>query len=88
MNIMVRNLSPTAIKEIDKMAKEAKQSRQEFLKNELETKAFYQFNRNTHEQYETIIKQNSLVMEQCLETIQHQQQVLEELLQPYEHTND
>ena len=88
MDVIVRNVSPTAVKELDRMAKESKQSRQEFLKNELETKAFYQFNKNTHEKYEELIRQNSLVMEQCMETMQQQQQVLEELLQPYDGTTD
>ena len=88
MDIMVRNLHPTAVKELERMAKKAKQSRQEFLKNELETRAFYQFNQYTHEKYEELVKQNSLVMEQCIEMIQLQRQVLEELLQPYEHDNE
>ncbi|MGP0690217.1 hypothetical protein ACW5UC_27105 [Priestia aryabhattai] len=41
MDIIIRNVSATAIKRIDEMAKEKKISRQEFLKGQLETLVFF-----------------------------------------------
>lgn len=80
MNVIVRNMSPTAVKELDKMAKELNQSRQEFLKNELETRAFYQFNQDMKLEHEELLKQNMAVMQLCIDTVQRYQRLLEELV--------
>ncbi len=41
VDIIVRNIKSAAVKEIDELAKEHKVSRQEFLKSQLETLAFF-----------------------------------------------
>jgi hypothetical protein len=41
MNIIIRNIDPTAIKKFDELAKEKGISPQEFLKGQLETQAFF-----------------------------------------------
>ena len=56
MEIKIRNVDPIAVKKIDEMAKEKKISRQEFLKGQLETLAFFREQVEREHELESLIE--------------------------------
>lgn len=74
MEIKIRNVDPVAVKKIDELAKKRNQSRQEFLKNQLELLAFYQQQTEREIHLQNIIEKNIFVMTNCyreLEKMNH-----------------
>ena len=70
MDILVRDIDPTAVKKIDKIAKEKKISRQEFLKGQVETLAVFQEQKDREAELENIIYKNIKMMEKCAVAIE------------------
>ena len=72
MDILLRDIDPTAVKKIDEIAKEKKISRQEFLKGQVETLAVFQEQKDREAELERLIDRNIKMMERCaiaIETI-------------------
>ncbi|SFH60680.1 hypothetical protein SAMN04487776_14011 [Priestia megaterium] len=72
MDMLLRDIDPTAVKKIDEIAREKKISRQEFLKGQIETLAVFQEQKDREAELENIIYQNIKMMEKCaiaIETI-------------------
>jgi hypothetical protein len=69
MEIKIRNVDPVAVKKIDELAKKQGISRQEFLKNQLETLAFFRLENNREVHLQNIIDKNILVMEQFSDSV-------------------
>lgn len=59
-----------AIIKIDEMAKEKKLSRQEFLKAQVETLAFYREQTKRERELETIIQKNIMMMKDCYDSME------------------
>jgi len=70
MEIKIRYVDPVAVKKIDKIAKEKKISRQEFLKGQIETLAVFQEQKDREAELENIIYQNIKMMEKCAVAIE------------------
>ncbi|MGE7307955.1 hypothetical protein ACQKJG_29495 [Priestia megaterium] len=70
MDILLRDIDPTAVKKIDEIAKVKKISRQEFLKGQVETLAVFQEQKDREAELENIIYQNIKMMEKCAVAIE------------------
>ncbi|MFB2350326.1 hypothetical protein [Priestia megaterium] len=70
MDILLRDIDPTAVKKIDEIAKEKKISRQEFLKGQVETLAVFQEQKDREAELERIIDRNIKMMEKCAVAIE------------------
>lgn len=70
MDILLRDIDPTAVKKIDEIAKEKKISRQEFLKGQVETLAVFQEQKDREAELENIIFKNIKMMEKCAVAIE------------------
>ncbi|MEH7089271.1 hypothetical protein ABFY59_00090 [Priestia aryabhattai] len=70
MDILLRDIDPTAVKKIDEIAKEKKISRQEFLKGQVETLAVFQEQKDREAELENIIYKNIKMMEKCAVAIE------------------
>ncbi|USL39588.1 hypothetical protein [Priestia megaterium] len=70
MDILLRDIDPTAVKKIDEIAKEKKISRQEFLKGQVETLAVFQEQKVREAELENIIYKNIKMMEKCAVVIE------------------
>ncbi|MFL0574146.1 hypothetical protein ACH0BK_24460 [Priestia megaterium] len=70
MDILLRDIDPTALKKIDEIAKEKKISRQEFLKGQVETLAVFQEQKDREAELENIIYKNIKMMEKCAVAIE------------------
>ena len=70
MDILLRDIDPTAVKKIDEIAKEKKISRQEFLKGQVETLAVFQEQKDRDAELENIIYKNIKMMEKCAVAIE------------------
>jgi len=70
MDILLRDIDPTALKKIDEIAKEKKISRQEFLKGQVETLAVFQEQKDRDAELENIIYKNIKMMEKCAVAIE------------------
>ncbi|MCQ6531181.1 hypothetical protein [Bacillus mycoides] len=69
MDIKIRNLNPVAIKRLDEIAKKKKISRQEFLKGQIETLAFYQEQQSRELYLQQLLEKNIYAMESCFEAV-------------------
>ncbi|WP_018395792.1 hypothetical protein [Bacillus sp. 37MA] len=81
MDIMIRNLDPVAIKKMDEVAKKQGISRQEFLKNQIETMAFYREETNREVHLQNIIEKNTLLMALFNESIERMNLFLESMIE-------
>lgn len=79
MEILLRNIDPTAIKSIDEMAKKKSISRQEFLKAAVEKIAYEPERTEREMQLEMVIKKNNQIMEEVTKTISRFENLLVEL---------
>ncbi len=70
MEIKIRYIDPVALKKIDKIAKEKKISRQEFLKGQIETLAVFQEQKDREAELELLIDRNIKMMERCAVAIE------------------
>ncbi|MED4061157.1 hypothetical protein [Priestia megaterium] len=70
MDILLRDIDPTAVKKIDEIAKEKKISRQEFLKGQVETLAVFQEQKDREAELERLIDRNIKMMERCAVAIE------------------
>ncbi|MCM3796484.1 hypothetical protein M3690_24600 [Priestia megaterium] len=70
MDILLRDIDPSALKKIDEIAKEKKISRQEFLKGQVETLAVFQEQKDREAELENIIYKNIKMMEKCAVAIE------------------
>ena len=70
MDILLRDIDPTAVKKIDEIAKEKKISRQEFLKGQVETLAVFQEQKDREAELENIIYKNIKMKEKCAVAIE------------------
>jgi hypothetical protein len=80
MDIIVRNIDPTAVKKFDELAKEKGISRQEFLKGQLETLAFFREQTNRELQLENMLEKVLQMMGQCSTTMENMNDIMHELM--------
>ncbi|KRE07869.1 MULTISPECIES: hypothetical protein [Priestia] len=80
MEIKIRYVDPVALKKIDKIAKEKKISRQEFLKGQIETLAVFQEQKDREAELENIIYQNIKMMEKCAIAIETVNGFIQEMM--------
>ncbi|MED4116983.1 hypothetical protein P4661_29550 [Priestia megaterium] len=80
MDIIIRNIKSAAIKEIDELAKEQKVSRQEFLKNQLETLAFFRKQTDRENELENLVEKNIKMMEKCAASMENMNHILLEMI--------
>lgn len=81
MDIKIRNLSPVAIKRLDEIAKKKNISRQEFLKGQIETLAFYQEQQNRELYLQQLLEKNIYAMESCFEAVKEMNAFLQMMKQ-------
>ncbi|AIK35450.1 hypothetical protein BG07_5609 (plasmid) [Bacillus pseudomycoides] len=81
MDIKIRNLSPVAIKRLDEIAKKKNISRQEFLKGQIETLAFYQEQQNRELYLQQLLEKNIYAMESCFEAVKEMNAFLQMMTQ-------
>lgn len=84
MEIKIRNVDPVAVKKIDELAKRKGLSREKFLKQQIETLAFFreQTERETHLQ--TVIEKNILAMNTCYESMDKMNELISMIIQEEE----
>ncbi|KAB2487451.1 hypothetical protein [Priestia endophytica] len=80
MDIIIRNIDPTAVKKFDELAKEKGISRQEFLKGQLETLAFFREQTNRELQLENMLEKVLQMMGQCSTTMENMNDIMHELM--------
>ncbi|WP_394542764.1 hypothetical protein [Priestia megaterium] len=80
MDILLRDIDPTAVKKIDEIAKVKKISRQEFLKGQVETLAVFQEQKDREAELENIIYQNIKMMEKCAVAIETVNGFIQEMM--------
>lgn len=80
MNILIRNVNESTLKSIDNKAKKAGMSRQEYLVQQLNRMAAVDAYREEREEYATLVKNMSVVIENNTEILEK----AAELLQDYE----
>jgi hypothetical protein len=80
MEIKVRNVDPIAVKKIDEIAKRKNISRQEFLKGQLETLAFFHEQTNRELQLENMLEKVLQMMGQCSTTMKNMNDIMHELM--------
>ncbi|MGG3197276.1 hypothetical protein [Priestia aryabhattai] len=80
MEIKVRNVDPIAVKKIDEMAKRKNISRQELLKGQLETLAFFHEQTNRELQLENMLEKVLQMMGQCSTTMENMNDIMHELM--------
>ncbi|MCI0767510.1 hypothetical protein [Bacillus sp. TL12] len=81
MDIKIRNLSPVAIKRLDEIAKKKNISRQEFLKGQIETLAFYREQQNRELYLQQLLEKNIYAMESCFEAVKEMNAFLQMMTQ-------
>lgn len=81
MDIIIRNVDPVAIKKIDEMAKEKKLSRQEFLKSQIDTLAFYREQTTRERDLQTIIHKNIMMMKDCYDSMEKMNEFVSIMMQ-------
>lgn len=81
MDIKIRNLSPVAIKRLDEIAKKKNISRQEFLKGQIETMAFYREQQNRELYLQQLLEKNIYAMESCFEAVKEMNAFLQMMTQ-------
>lgn len=79
MEIKVRNVDPVAVKKIDEMAKEKGISRQEFLKIQIETLAFFREQTTRERHLENLIDKNIEMIKKCSYFMERNAESLEKL---------
>ncbi|MCP1191418.1 hypothetical protein NKR17_20545 [Priestia flexa] len=80
MEIKIRNVDPIAVKKIDELAKKHKLSRQEFLKGQLETLAFFREQVEREHELESLIEKNMIMMEKCATSMENMNRILLEMI--------
>jgi len=80
LEIKIRNVDPIAVKKIDELAKERKVSRQEFLKSQLETLAFFRKQTDRENELENLIEKNIKMMEKCAVSMENMNHILLEMI--------
>ncbi|AYE53579.1 hypothetical protein ACMYUM_29990 (plasmid) [Priestia megaterium] len=80
MDILLRDIDPTAVKKIDEIAKVKKISRQEFLKGQVETLAVFQEQKDREAELENIIYKNIKMMEKCAVAIETVNGFIQEMM--------
>ncbi|MDO6851531.1 hypothetical protein Q4S57_27165 [Priestia megaterium] len=70
MKIKIRYVDSVALEKNDKIAKEKKISRQEFLKGQIETLAVFQEQKDREAELEQLIDRNIKMMERCAVAIE------------------
>lgn len=80
MNIIVRKLSPAAVKEIERIAKERGISREEYLRNLLEDHSFLEKSVPIIDRLEKQLTANTLFLEKLDGTMQNVLDVMKEMI--------
>ena len=80
MDIIIRKLSPAAAKQIERMAKERKISREEYLRNLLEDHSFLEKNAPIIDRLEKQLTANTLFLEKLDGTMQNFLEVMKEMI--------
>lgn len=79
MDMIIRNIDPTAVKKIDELAKEKGISRQEFLKGQLEMLAFFREQTTRERHLENLIDKNIEMIKKCSQFMEMNAESLEKL---------
>jgi hypothetical protein len=77
VDLIVRNVDPVAVKKMDELAKEKGISRQEFLKGQLETLAFFREQTDRELHLQNLVEKNILMMQQCHESMEQMNRFIE-----------
>lgn len=70
MEIKVRDVDAVAVKKIDEIAKKKGMSRQEFLKRQIESLAFYRQQTTREMELSNLINKNIQVMRDCYDAME------------------
>ena len=81
MEILVRDISVATVKELDRKAKNAGLSRQEYLKGYLERLAAVDAFRSEREEYATLVKNMGLIIGNNTEQMRKTMQLFEDVLE-------
>lgn len=81
MEILVRDISAATVKELDRKAKNAGLSRQEYLKGYLERLAAVDAFRSEREEYATLVKNMGLIIGNNTEQMRKTMQLFEDVLE-------
>lgn len=81
MEILIRDISAATVKELDRKAKNAGLSRQEYLKGYLERLAAVDAFRSEREEYATLVKNMGLIIGNNTEQMRKTMQLFEDVLE-------
>lgn len=84
VDIIIRNVDATAVKKLDELAKKKGISRQEFLKGQIETLAFFREQTTRELHLQNLINKNIQAMENCYEVMERMNVFLEMMLRDEE----
>lgn len=80
-DILLRNIDASALKKIDELAKKNKQSRNEFLKKQIESLAILDEIKRLEDNYELLTNKVLKVIELNTKSIEKNNQLLEEIIE-------
>lgn len=80
MDILIRNLEPAAVHKIDELAREKGMSRNEYLKNSLESLAFLTIKDGIVDRLERKIEENTIIMQQTVNALDELIAIMKELI--------
>lgn len=80
MEIKIRNLEPATVKKIDELAKQKGISRQEYLKNHLESFAVSGLHSDIIDRYEKQLQVNNMLLEKNTQTMNEMIEIFKELM--------
>lgn len=80
MEIKIRNLDPSTVKKIDKLSKENGLSRQEYLKQHLQSFAVNDLHSSIIDRYEKQLEVNTMLLEKNAEKMDEMMMVFKELM--------
>lgn len=79
MDLLIRNIDIVAVKKIDKLAKEKKMSRNEYLKKQLEKLAWIDVLKEERNRFEDALQIFSQMLGRMMRVIQEQQNEIEKM---------
>jgi len=81
LDIFIRNIEPSTVKKIDELAKINNQSRNEYLKNHLNSFAINNIQSNVMERYEKQLETNMILLEKTNEVLDNVDNTFKELME-------
>lgn len=81
MNVFIRDIEPSTVKKIDELAKLNNQSRNEYLKNHLNSFAVNNIHSNLLDRYEKQLETNMILLEKTNELLNEISNEFKELME-------